>query len=105
MQGQAAIRNVDLLRRGHGLRTGEGSHENYSQDAVSHHLQLSRAKWRPCDEIITPLAVQAGQYHKLVVRADCSLAFPGCPRVTMFWVVRTHRQGSTAVRMHGGEGA
>jgi len=41
----------------------------------------------PSDEIITPaMAAQAGRYHKLVVRPDCSLAFPGGPRVTMCWL-------------------
>src|SRR5215510_10139354 len=61
VQNQVAIRNIDLLRCGGRLRTGEGADENKGQDAVSHGFAALASIWRPAVKLSRRVGGRAGQ--------------------------------------------
>jgi len=97
VQNQVAIRNIDLLRCGGRLRTGEGADENKGQDAVSHGFAALASIWRPAVKLSRRVAAaQGSQDHKLVVRPGSR---PCDARVIIFWLPETHLHGRSSAQI------
>src|SRR5262249_7968657 len=108
VQNRVAIRNIDLLRCGGRLRTGEGADENKGQDAVGHGVAALASKWRPAVKLSRRVAAaQGGQDHKLVVRPGSRPCLS--LRRRRYYILASRNAPPRAIqrpnRMHGGGGA
>jgi hypothetical protein len=106
MQGELAIRNIDLLRCGNRFRTGERSDDDQSQGPVSHGIAALVREMAPRREITMPSYDGAGRSKSKAGGRAGLQAFVAAAGLLCFgFRIRACRVDPAPDRMHGGDGA